>query len=123
LSPTISSSYRTNYRAATPTYRQPSLSSFSSRPSTPRSDQPATFSVNSSESEYRRLLNSVIAAAKAKKGGFPARGVFNLDDLLNALPNESEPVLTSYDLPFGVRSENQLAHDMKVGAAGELYVG
>jgi hypothetical protein len=25
-------------------------------------------------------------------------------------------------LPFGVRSENQLAHDMKVGAAGELYV-
>ena len=28
----------------------------------------------------------------------------------------------AYDLPFGVRNENQLAHDMKVGAAGELYV-
>ncbi|KAF8857980.1 hypothetical protein BDZ45DRAFT_704937 [Acephala macrosclerotiorum] len=29
--------------------------------------------------------------------------------------------VNEYDLSFGVRNENQLAHDMKIGAAGELY--
>lgn len=29
---------------------------------------------------------------------------------------------TTTGWPFGVRSENQLAHDIKIGAAGELYV-
>lgn len=122
LSPTPSSSYRSNYRAATPTYRQPSLSTFSSQPSTPRSNEPLLFSVNSRQSEYRRLLNNVIAAAKSKRGGFPTRGAFNLDSLLNALAINSDTDPASYESPFGIRSENQLAHDMKIGAAGELYV-
>jgi hypothetical protein len=122
LSPTPPSIYRSNYRAATPTYTQPSISSFTSRPSTPRSNDPAPFSINSGQAEYHRLLSNVIAAAKSKRGGFPTQGAFNLDDLLNALPIESDAEPVSYELPFGVRSENQLAHDMKVGAAGELYV-
>jgi hypothetical protein len=122
LSPTPPSSHRTNYRAATPTYRQPSISSFSPRPSTPLSNEFAPFSVNSGQAEYCRLLSNIIAAAKSKRGGFPIRGAFNLDDLLNALPIESDAEPISYELPFGVRSENQLAHDMKMGAAGELYV-
>lgn len=116
------SSYRTNYQAATPTYRQPHLSIFNSRPPTPRSNGFAPFSINSRQAEYRRLLDNVIAAAKSKRGGFPTRGAFNLDDLLSSLPIEPNAESISYDLPFGVRSENQLAHDMKVGAAGELYV-
>ena len=122
LSSTPPSSYRTSYRVASPTYRQPSISSFSSRPSTSLSNEFAPFSVNSGQAEYRRLLSNIIAAAKSKRGGFPTRGAFNLDDLLNALPIESDAEPISYDLPFGVRSENQLEHDMKVGAAGELYV-
>jgi hypothetical protein len=122
LSPTPSSSYRSNYRAATPTYRRPSLSTFSSQPSTPRSNEPPLFSVNGEQSEYRRLLNNVIAAAKSKRGGFPTRGAFNLDGLFNALSISSDTDPASYDSPFGVRSKNQLDHDMKIGAAGELYV-
>jgi hypothetical protein len=122
LSPTPPSSYRTNYRAATPTYGQPSISSFSLHPPTPRSSEFVPFSVSTGQAEYRRLLGNVIAAAKSKRGGFPTRGSFNLDDLLNTLPIESDADPISYNLPFGVRSENQLAHDMKVGAAGELYV-
>lgn len=125
LSSTPPSSYRTNYRASTPSNRQPSLSSFGSRPSTPQTNQNneiEPFTVNGGQAEYCRLLNNVTSAAKGKRGGFPTRGAFNLDDLMQALPIESEVEPTSYDLPFGVRSENQLAHDMKIGAAGELYV-
>jgi hypothetical protein len=121
-SPTPPSSYRTNYRAATPVYRQPSVRSFSSRSPVPRGNEFSPFLVNSGQAEYCRLLNNIIAAAKCKRGGFPTQGAFNIDDLLGALPMESDAGPISYDLPFGVRSENQLAHDMKVGAAGELYV-
>jgi len=121
LSPTPAFSSRANYRTESQASRQPLISSFGSPTSTPQNNTLPSFSVNSSQAEYRRLLNNVISAARSKRGGFPARGPFNLDGLLSALPMDSpEPV--SYDLPFGVRNENQLAHDMKVGAAGELYV-
>jgi hypothetical protein len=122
FSPTPESSYRTNYRAATPTYRQPSTYSLGSRPVTSNSNEPARFSANSGQVEYHRLLSNVITAAKSKMGKFPSVGAFNLNELLNALPIELDAQPVSYDLPFGTRSENQLAHDMKVGAAGELYV-
>jgi hypothetical protein len=72
--------------------------------------------------EYRRLLDNIVTAARNKRGAFPSQGVFNLDALLNALPVEAAREENNYDLPFGVRNENQLAHDIKVGAAGELYV-
>jgi hypothetical protein len=124
LSTSPPSSYKTNYRISTPTFRRPSIFSFTSRPSTPQTQNSdfAPLSINSGRAEYRRLLNNVIDAAKSKRGGFPSRGAFNLDELSSALPLEPDPEPVSYSLPFGVRSENQLAHDMKVGAAGELYV-
>lgn len=62
--------------------------------------------------EYVALLNYVIAAAAAAA----------LQTL--GLPPPAEhfepPELT--DTCFGKRAENPIAHDIKVGAAGELYV-
>jgi hypothetical protein len=81
-----------------------------------------SFTPGSSQVEYRRLLDNIITAARNKRGAFPCQGVFNLGELLDALPVEATREVNNYDLPFGVRNENQLAHDMKVGAAGELYV-
>jgi hypothetical protein len=83
---------------------------------------PAAFNVDSSTADYRRLLDSVINAAKSKRGGSPSKGAFDVQDLLSALPAKPSEAPPNYDLPFCVRSENQLAHDMRVGAAGELYV-
>lgn len=88
----------------------------------PSNSAPLPFSPGSSQMEYRRLLDNTITAARKKRGAFPSQGAFNLDELLNALPMEAVQEMNTYDLPFGVRSENQLAHDMKIGAAGELYV-
>jgi hypothetical protein len=73
-------------------------------------------------SEYQRLLESVVQAARRKRGSFPSKGAFDLNNILNALPTDPSEEDTSFDTPFGVRSENQLAHDMRIGAAGELYV-
>lgn len=83
---------------------------------------PSLFSVNNCPADYHRLLGHVIEAAKGKRGGFPSGGAFDFHDLLSALPVHPSEDTPNYDLPFGVRSENQLAHDMRVGAAGELYV-
>jgi hypothetical protein len=52
-------------------------------------------------------------------------GTFNFDDMANALPSEAElesPFVMISNSVFGVRSENQMRHDMKIGAAGELFV-
>jgi len=54
---------------------------------------------------YRALLDHVIQSAQSDRGQVRL----------------SSEVFVS-DEVFGVRSENQLLHDMKVGAAGELYV-
>jgi hypothetical protein len=83
---------------------------------------PSLFSVDSSRADYCKLLEYVINAAKNKHGGFPSKGAFDVQDLLSALPMKLTEDPPNFDLPFGVRSENQLAHDMRVGAAGELYV-
>jgi len=122
LSPTPAFSYRANNRSESRASRQPLISSFDFPPPTPRNNTLPQFSVNSSQTEYRRLLNNVIAAARRKRGGLPMRGPFNFDGLMSALLVDLPEEPVSYDLPFGVRNENQLAHDMKVGAAGELYV-
>ena len=62
--------------------------------------------------EYVSLLNYVIAAAAAAV----------LQTLgLPPLAEQNEPIELS-ETSFGRRSENQIAHDIKVGAAGELYV-
>jgi len=122
LSPTPAFSYRANNRSESRASRQPLISSFDFPPPTPRNNTLPQFSVNSSQTEYRRLLNNVIAAARRKRGRLPMRGPFNFDGLMSALLVDLPEEPVSYDLPFGVRNENQLAHDMKVGAAGELYV-
>jgi hypothetical protein len=94
----------------------------SSAPVLPDTGRPHPFMPENRRVEYRRLLDNIITAARNKRGAFPSQGVFNLDALLNALPVEAAREGSNYDLPFGVRNENQLAHDIKVGAAGELYV-
>jgi hypothetical protein len=67
--------------------------------------------------------DTIITAAGNKRGGFPSQGVFNVDELLDALPAEASKKMNNYNLPIGVRKENQLTHDMKIESAGELYVG
>ncbi len=62
--------------------------------------------------EYVALLNYVIAAAAA--AAVQALG-------LPPLAEQPEAIELS-DNSFGRRSDNQIAHDIKVGAAGELYV-
>ena len=117
------STYRANYQPNVPSQPiQPSnfLAAISQLNLSERA--PRQFTPESSDVEYRRLLNNIITAARNKRGAFPSRGAFNLDELLNALPVEAAEEVNTYDLPFGVRNQNQLAHDMKIGAAGELYV-
>ena len=99
----------------------PPTSSFTGPSNTPRpSLTPARVSVRLQAApiqtlpngEYVALLSYVIAAAAAavpQTLGLPP---------LAEQPEPSE--LT--DTTFGRRSENQIAHDIKVGAAGELYV-
>lgn len=73
---------------------------------------------------YRALLERVVTAARAST--FPSRGAFNLDGLRDALFNDADDhTVYSFDggdVAAGFRSESQLQRDIKVGAAGELYV-
>ena len=62
--------------------------------------------------EYVALLNYVIAAAAAAA----------LQTLGLPPPGEYFEPPELVDTSFGIRSENPIAHDIKVGAAGELYV-
>jgi hypothetical protein len=115
LPPIASVSYRPNYRADSQARSaRPSINTFntpaSSTVSVLRETIPSPFTVDSTQTEYRRLINSVIAAARNKRGGFLSRGSFNLDALLM----EASRDLFTCDLPFGVRNDNQLSHDMKV---------
>lgn len=73
--------------------------------------------------DYTRLLHRVVNSARASQ--FPSIGPFDFHDLAAALAEEDldsvrPPVATG--LPFGSRTQNQIAHDIKIGAAGELYV-
>ena len=96
-------------------------SSFTGSSDTPRSSlTPAPVSVRLQEAPiqplpnapYVALLNYVIAAAAAHV----------LQTLgLPPLAEQPEPIQLP-DTAFGLRSENPIAHDIKVGAAGELYV-
>ena len=42
-------------------------------------------------------------------------------EITSSIDQNATPVALS-DTPFGIRSENQIQHDIKLGAAGELYV-
>jgi hypothetical protein len=118
-------SYRTGFQAM-PNAGAPRTSSIP-RPSEPASGANiprSSFTVDSREVEYLRLLNDVVNAARDKKGVFPTKSRFDLRSLFDSLPTDQDQgdAVNTYDMPFGVRSENQILHDMRVGAAGELYV-
>ena len=110
---TDSSYARSTFTPATP--------SFTGSLNTPRSSlTPAPIPVRLQEApvqtlpnlQYIALLNYVIAAAAAHV----------LQTLgLSPLTEQLEPTQLP-DTAFGQRSENPVAHDIKIGAAGELYV-
>lgn len=71
-----------------------------------------------SNEEYISLLSFVIAAAaKGGENGCTTRRTH----LVIASTEIPEPIEYS-DALFGKRTENQMAHDIKTGAAGQLYV-
>jgi hypothetical protein len=80
-------------------------------------------SIFESNSQYERLLDNVITASRAAI--FPAQGPFNMGSLRDPLLaiTESESLKsTEYPSAFGVRSENHMEHNKKIGAAGGLFV-
>lgn len=49
--------------------------------------------------------------------------IWNFNGLQDALPETVRiPLLFDKDETFGVRNEGHMAHDMKIGAAGEVFV-
>jgi hypothetical protein len=74
--------------------------------------------------DYKALLDKIIEASRTTT--IPHVGPFNFDGIYNALPSdepeEEAPTTSEFPLAFGKRSLNQLKHDMKIGAAGELFV-
>jgi hypothetical protein len=93
------------------------------RSSSPENQGP-TSRVFGSNEEYRTLLDHVIA--QASRAGFPSPSLFDRNGRL--LPTASSTGTnrqrtTLSDAVFGNRSQNQVSHDRKIGAAGELFVG
>ncbi|KAF5722957.1 hypothetical protein FMUND_2314 [Fusarium mundagurra] len=88
----------------------------------PTSSSPAAQAAE--DQRYRTILERVIAAARL--ANFPSGGVFDLNDLRDALPDSGESnSYLSYDgldVLSRFRSTSQLERDKKIGAAGELYV-
>jgi hypothetical protein len=69
------------------------------------------------QQKYRALLDNIIKRVSGDDH------TWNLSDLASALPDTIRlPMLFDKDEIFGVRNEDHLAHDMKIGAAGELFV-
>ena len=66
--------------------------------------------------KYKALLDRVISAGE--ESNFPTNFAFL--QASNAV--ESDAPDPNSDTIFGVRSQDAIAHDMKIGAAGELYV-
>lgn len=62
---------------------------------------------------YVRLLDQVISMA---------RQMTLLEALQRLPPSLSNRATVAHEQTFGVRSDNQIDHDIKIGAAGELFV-
>jgi hypothetical protein len=69
---------------------------------------------------YRELLSKVLNAAR--RAAFPSRGPFDMSDLLAALPGDGNGEDGIFDELGRLRSRSQIERDMKIGAAGELFV-
>ena len=67
--------------------------------------------------KYRALLDNIIKRVSGDNR------TWDLNDLAEALPDTVRiPMLFDKDETFGVRNEDHMAHDMKIGAAGEIFV-
>lgn len=93
------------------------------RPSSPGNQDPAPRVFGSNE-EYRTLLDRVITAAS--RAGFPPPLLFDRNGRLlrpASITGANRQRTILLDAVFGNRSQNQVSHDVKIGAAGELFVG
>ncbi|KAF7543724.1 hypothetical protein G7Z17_g10511 [Cylindrodendrum hubeiense] len=66
---------------------------------------------------YLQILNNVISAAE--RMSLPSFGAYDMSDLLSNLPTEEE---NDPEAPIILHSRVPLERDMKIGAAGELFV-
>jgi hypothetical protein len=67
--------------------------------------------------KYRALLDNIIRRVSGDSS------LWSFNDLAEALPETIRiPMLFDKDETFGVRNDDHLAHDMKIGAAGEVFV-
>ena len=71
---------------------------------------------------YRDLLGQIISRVNGSNHE-DENGVWNLSEIRDALPGNGEHGKNfDRDATFGERDRHQIAHDRKIGAAGELYV-
>lgn len=86
-------------------------------PASTQGDSPLGLDSNLQKEKYRALLENIIRRVSGDDH------TWNFNDLTNALPETVRlPLLFDKDETFGVRNEDHLAHDMKIGAAGEVFV-
>ena len=111
-------SISTHSRATTPEMQNMSMSmgrqTLSPRPSIITAQQ-AISQVNSNVEEYTKLLDSIINAGRSID--FPCKSALEASNTIN-----SDTINTDSGAFFGVRSQGVMAHDVKIGAAGELFV-
>jgi hypothetical protein len=78
---------------------------------------PQVLSSSVQKDKYRLLLGNIINRVSGDNH------MWNLNGLAEALPETVHiPLLFDKDETFGVRNEDHMAHDMKIGAAGEVFV-
>jgi hypothetical protein len=115
--PREGASPRTEYRGTSGT-----LGSISNL-SPPRWPTASGIGTSATTNRYRDLLGNIITRVKGSNHEDEV-GVWNLSDIRDALPGNGEHGENfDRDATFGERDRYQMAHDRKIGAAGELYVG
>ncbi|KAJ3572163.1 hypothetical protein NPX13_g5141 [Xylaria arbuscula] len=75
---------------------------------------------NAIQGNYLRLLQHVIS--RARTATFPHQGPFDMSGLVNALPADEEVDDVDGEMGRRFHSRVPLERDMKIGAAGELFV-
>ena len=91
--------------------------------SPPRWRTDSDIGTSATTNRYRDLLGHIITRVNGSNNE-DELGVWNLSDIRDALPGNSEHGKNfDRDETFGERDRHQMAHDQKIGAAGELYVG
>jgi hypothetical protein len=91
--------------------------------SPPRWRTASSIGTPATTSRYRDLLEHIITHVSGSSHEDEV-GVWNLSEIRDALPGNGEHGMAfDRDATFGERDRHQMAHDQKIGAAGELYVG